>query len=249
MCIHEPFSLRGSQMKVPSGREFDSYDVRFVQFAVQYGLIRGHMKPVFGTRSGEKTRVYVGGRNDLTDHPDFEWLVGRVIAACVLEDAQKREDTKQQCLIGIPTAGTPLAQAAATVSYHFHGRVHPPRIIHRVMRETLKTHAMHFGWMNGEPDSGHSYGVGDNTVHDADSKLLARAHLLESRYPVDDVHALLLVDRQEGGIERMKQARFPHVVAVYKILDILEVINFLGLWPKEMVRAIQEEVQAHQVVA
>ncbi|MDO8577445.1 MAG: hypothetical protein Q7R55_01070 [Candidatus Wildermuthbacteria bacterium] len=235
-------------MKVQSGREFDSYDVRFVQLAVNYGFVRGNREPIFGTRAGSMTRVYIGGREDFTEHPDLQWLTGRIIASRIWEDAHSREDLKQQCLIGIPTVGTPLAQAAAMASYRLQEDNKPPRIIHHVMRESLKTHGMHHGWMNGRHDSNHTYWLLDNTVGpSAGSKFLARAHLQESGYPTN-VRVLVLVDRQEGGIERMKQARFPHVIAVYKILDILEVINFLGLWPKEIVRLIQEEIKAHQEV-
>lgn len=237
-------------MQVPSGRDFDSYDVRFVQLAVRCGFIRGDREPIFGTRAGAMTRVYVGGREDLTEHPKLEWLVGRIIAGRILEDAHSREDLRQQCLIGIPTAGTPLAQAAAMASYRLQEDNAPPRIIHHVMRESLKTHGIHHGWMNGKSDSNHTYWLVDNTVGpSADSKFIARARLQESRYPINDVRALVLVDRQEGGIERMKQEGFHHIVVIYKILDILAIIDFLGLWQKDMVRAIEEEIQSHQMVA
>lgn len=237
-------------MQVPSGRDFDSYDVRFVQLTVRCGFIRGDREPVFGTRAGAMTRVYIGGREDLTEHPELEWLVGRIIAGRILEDAHSREDLRQQCLIGIPTAGTPLAQAAAMASYRLQENNEPPRIIHHAMRESLKTHGIHHGWMNGKYDSSHTYWLVDNTVGPfAGSKLLARTHLLESGYRIDDIRTLLLVDRQEGGIERMKQERFQHIAVVYKILDILWLIDFLGLWPKATVQAIEAEIKSHQVVA
>ena len=103
-------------MKVPSGRTFDPLDFVIVRLMAEYGFIRWSEQLIHF--SSVDSHVYVGGREDLTDHLKLEWALGRKIARLVLAHAHDRQDQKQQCLIGIPTAGTALAQATAMVGWH-----------------------------------------------------------------------------------------------------------------------------------
>ena len=172
---------------------------------------------------------------------------------CVLQDAQARGDQKQQCLIGIPTAGTPLAQAAAMVNFAWErvlrDPVDEPRIIYRIMRGERKTHGLHQTWVDGKPDPArHTYWFLDNTVTDGGTKLEAREHLKEDGYPVQDMPTLIVVDRQQGGIRRMEQAGFSRIVVAYYLLDIIHAFGEMKLWPQARVQAVEEEIKTHQLV-
>ena len=240
-------------MELPSGQVLDGFDRRVLEMFAQYGFIRWSAQP-FRLKSGVESHVYVFGREDLTDHQDLVWGIGRKIADLVLQDADRRKDPRQQCLIGLPTAGTALAQAAAMVNwsnerYRFPELVNSVRIAFRIMREALKTHGAHPDWVNGKPQPAQTYWTVDNVVTDGGTKLEAREKLRESGYPVADMPALVLVDRQQGGIKRMEQAGFANIVVVYRLLDLTFAFRELGLWPEEAVRAVEEEIRAHQLVA
>lgn len=237
-------------MDVPSGRIFDAYDQKILELFAKYKFI-DWQEQEFTLKSGVKSHVYVFGREDLTDHPDLEWLVGRKIAGLVLQNAQERGDTKQQCLIGLPTAGTALVQAAAMVNWHWQclwvGN-EEPRIIHRIMREELKVHGAHPDWVNGKPQPDkHTYWSVDNVVTDAGTKLEAKERFQTSGYPTEEMSALVFVDRQQGGIARMEQAGFSNVVVAYNLLDLTFAYGELGLWPQDAVQAVREEIKEHQL--
>ncbi len=228
---------------VPSGRVFDGTDVNILKRMHENGFVRYSEAP-FKLKSGIMSHVYVFGREDLTDHPDLEVLVGRKIAYLVWENSLPGDP--QPCLIGLPTAGTVLAQAAAMVSLD-HARGQNPVICHRVMREALKEHGAHNTWVNGKPDlSRHTYWTVDNVVTDGDTKLKGAEKLEQDGYPSKGMPTLIWVDRQQGGIKCLEQAGFKRIVVAYYLLDITFALGELGLWPKETVQAVQEEIQAHQ---
>jgi len=236
-------------MKTPSGQIYDRMDLYILDMMAKYGFIR-HQEQMFKLKSGVLSHVYVFGREDVTDHPDFEWLLGRKISLCIGENTISED--KQPCLIGIPTAGTALAQAAAMVS--FTEAIRRPtgeriRICHRVMKEAQKaTHGANPTWVNGKPQPNiHTYWTVDNVVTDGGSKLEATVRLRESGYPAEEMPSFILVDRQQGGIRKMEKAGFKRIVVAYKLLDLTFAFREMGLWPKSAVRAVEEEIAAHQV--
>lgn len=235
-------------LEVPSGRVFDSHDEQTLRLFMKYGFVRWRDEAIT-LKSGVLSHVYVSGREDLTDNPDLEWLVGRKIAQLVLGNMADRGDTKQQCLIGIPTAATPLAQAAVMVNWsqQRHGENTMAHITHRIMREELKGHGAHPDWVNGKPQADITCWTVDNVVTDGKSKLEARDRLLESGYPVGDMPSLVFMDRQQGGIANMEQAGFRNIVVAYNLLDVTYALGELGLWPKDAVQAVGEEIKAHQL--
>src|SRR3989344_7813 len=119
-------------MEVPSGRTFDEFDLEILETMNTCGFVRYSPKP-FVLKSEIESNIYVSGREDLTDNPNLEIKIGRKIARPVANATLPGE--KQVCLVGIPTAGTALAQAAAMMSY----RTASIPICHRIMREAVKT--------------------------------------------------------------------------------------------------------------
>ena len=87
----------------------------------------------------------------------------------------------------------------------------------------------------------------DNVVTDGQSKFEAVERLRASGYPVDEMPSLIFVDRQQGGIRRMEEAGFKNIVVAYRLLDLTFAFGELKLWPKEAVRAVEQEIKAHQI--
>ena len=117
------------------------------------------------------------------------------------------------------------------------------------MREERKTHGVHHNWVNGDPNPlRDTYWIVDNTVTDGRSKLDARDRLKESGYPVDDMRHLIVIDRQQGGITKMENSGFRDIVVVYNLLDLTYAFGEMGLWLKERVQAMEEEIKANQLV-
>ena len=232
------------KMQVPSGRIFDTDDLELLSMMVRYGFIRRSDQP-FKLKSEIFSKVYVFGREDVTDYPNLEWQLGLRIAQIVQENSQY--DDKQPCLIGIPTAGTALAQAASMVSFKNKIIVNGKFICHRIMREKLKKHGAHKEWVNGNPKPNrHTYWTIDNVVTNADSKFEANDRLSKNGYPVETMPSFILVDRQQGGVEKMKKAGFKRIIVAYYLLDLTFAFGEIGLWPKDTVKAVEEEIKAHQ---
>ena len=232
------------KMQVPSGRIFCDDDLELSRMMIKYGFIRRSDKP-FTLNSGISSNIYVYGREDITDNQRFEWTLGLKMARIIRENS--KSSNRQTCLIGIPTAGTVLAQAIAMLSFCYAITVNKKYICHRIMRQKLKKHGKHPKWVNGDPDlNKHIYWTIDNVVTNADSKFEANNRLREDGYPVDSMPSFILVDRQQGGVERMKKEGFKHIVVAYYLLDLTFVFGELGLWPKNMVKAVEEEIKAHQ---
>lgn len=122
-------------------------------------------------------------------------------------------------------------------------------ICHRLMRETLKQHGAHHTWVNGKPDPCHSYWLVDNVATDGQSKIEAAEKLTQDGYLIEEVSCLIFIDRQQGAIPRLKkETKFKQIVVVYNLLDITYALGELGLWPKDSVKAVEEEIKAHQFI-
>lgn len=230
-------------MQVPSGAVYGKQDLAILLDMAKFGFVR-HSETPFKLKSGVPSNVYVFGREDLTDNPQLEWHVGTKIAGIVYDNTH---DARQPCLIGIPTAGNALAQAAAMVSFQLH-RLSLP-IAHRVMREQLKQHGAHSTWVNGRPDlKRQRYWIVDNVATDGGSKKEAAGKLEADGYPAKQMPCLIWIDRQQGAVPRLKAAGFEQVIVAYNLLDITYAFGVMGLWPKSAVAAVEEEIKAHQFV-
>ncbi|MDO8557673.1 MAG: hypothetical protein Q7S09_00580 [bacterium] len=229
----------------PSGTIFSDADIQILKLMAAYGFVRRSETP-FKLKSGIFSHVYVSGREDFTDHSDLEWPIGEKIARKVWEYA--RPEDRQPCLIGIPTAGTALAQAAAMASFRMERRKTDLPINHRLMREVQKWYGAHqHSWVNGKPDlARHTYWMVDNVATDGQSKIEATEKLAQDGYPVNDMPCLIFIDRQQGAIAQLERAGFRRIVVVYNLLDITYALGEIDIWPKSMVSAVEEEIHAHQ---
>lgn len=237
-------------MHVPSGDHYTKFDLKLLQCLGAYGFVKYSERP-YVLESEIPSCVYVFGREDLTDHPGLEWLVGQRIAEVVWRNSELKD--RQPCLIGIPTAGTALAQAAAMASWLSPDSEKPsrPDICHRIMRERKKLFhgaGEHKGfWVNGRPDlDRHTYWGLDNVATSGRTKIDRARNLIEDGYPAYEMPWLIFIDRQQGALRRLRERGFKRLYVAYNLLDITFAYGELGLWPKEAVRAVEEEIRAHQ---
>jgi len=230
-------------IEAPSGRILDARDLDLLRLMGAYGFIR-HSKEPFTLNSGIESNIYVFGREDLTDNPNLLCLVGKKIASVVRHVAQN--DTRQPCLIGLPTAGSPLAQAASMVDY---ASKDSQLICFRTMREVRKEHGAHRTWVNGRPDTErHYYMSVDNIVTDGATKINDAEKLNIDGYPGKTMPHLIFVDRQQGALIKLAEAGLTSIEVIYNLLDITFAFGELGLWPQSAVTAVENEIKAHQTI-
>ena len=223
---------------VPVGR----LDEVTLKLMCECGFVQYRPKPVILT-SGKTSRVYVSGRDDLTDNLTLLHRIGREVLRAVL--LATKDDLRAPCLIGIPTAGTPLAQAAAMIRFMEPDAALTRKVIFRVMRETLKTHGAHHSWVNGPPEpEKHVYCVIDNVVTDGSSKIETAQKLEESGYPPrNEIHWFILVDRGQGALENLRAAGIHNVTVIFTLKDIIAGFARHGFWTAEMAQNALSEFQ------
>jgi orotate phosphoribosyltransferase len=239
-------------LQLPSGRVFSILDMFILSEMAESGFIRYLDKPTV-LDSGIESRFYIFGREDLTDNQKLEWLIGEKLNE-VIEQNSDSFDSRTRCLIGIPTAGTALAQAAAMVNHYFRVRAIPnerklwPEVCHRLARQVTKDHGPHKGkWVNGPPDHTRQIYWGIDNAVTSGKELMRYAERIEGDgYQFRQMHYMILVDRQQGAISRLEQAGFQHLTVVYRLLDIVFAYTQMRIWPKETFKAIEEEIRVNQ---
>lgn len=230
------------KIDAPSGRVFERKDILLAISMDENKFIRYSDQPNL-LNCGAQSRFYIGGREDLTDNIRFELMIGQEVAAQVARHSQNTD--KQACLIGVPTAGNVIAQAAAMASAIGDFWKPPEKTIcHRLMRENRKGHGRHRGWVNGEPETGkHTYWLADNVITSGASMLIARERVMQSGYPVAEMPCLILVDRESGGVRRLEKDGCKRIVIVYYLLDLVFVLCELKRWPKTAFQELEQEIK------
>lgn len=224
----------------PSGAVFTSDDMNLIKQLFHIGFITWKEEPVV-FKSNKKSNTYVRGRQDLTNNPHilFEQLAPRIV-----DFVRKKipiHDGRQHCLIGIPTAGTKLAMAAAACGYYRQVR---PGIIYRELRVTKKTHGEDNTWAVGGPEHNNDVYVSVEQAMSTGSSVLEHLdHLKEDGYAVHDMHHLILVDRELGGVENLVAHKFEKVHVLYKLRDTVAALVKMKLWPDERYQILLQEIK------
>ncbi len=231
-------------LELPSGTIFDASDIALMREFARVGFIRWSDDP-FTLKSGIRSHVYVCGREDFTDNPSVLVALARKTLDHADAFMKARGDTRRPGFIGIPVAGHPLSIVPATVEAieHRTGR----DVFFRVMREKKKEHGAHHSkWVAGVADpAAHCYILIDNVVTDGGSKREAVDRLAEDSYHAADMDCIVIVDREQGGIPKMRGMGFRSVSALYTLSDMTGAFVALGLWPQESAERVAEEIGAH----
>jgi len=231
-------------MDLPSGLTFNEDDLALVRMLGQYGYVTRLPEPV-KLKSGIMSRIYVLGRQDMTDHPDLVWAIGQRISRVVRQNTQPGD--KRHCLIGVPYAGIAPAVAGSLVDHALHGNdPSTETICFRIMRHDKKDHGVHGGWVDGKYTPDMTFWPVDNVITDGGSKFVAAARMEEDGYPSHELPSLIFIDRQQGGVRRLHEAGFKRVVTAFNLLDLTHAYVQLGIWPADMADSVAEEIAAHQ---
>lgn len=246
-------------MRVPSGIEFTVSDIHMIVLLEEAGSIESLEQPTT-LNSGIKSHVYVRMRNEFTELPDLQREVGMNIAQVVFAKAKELGERRDPVLIGVPAAGTALAQAASMMSPEVARagmkEVSPAkvsqepllrRIGFRTMREKRKDHGVHKRWVDGEPDPNHHwYWVVENTITTGKAILENAVRLAEDGYRAKEMPHFIWIDRQQGGVEKLIDEGFTNIIVRYRLRDIAYALWQLKLWPERAYREVEEEiVQSH----
>jgi orotate phosphoribosyltransferase len=235
------------EIRVPSGKTYGTEDINLICELGKIGFIKYREKP-FKLKSGVMSNVYVYGRDELTAHPHILWQLGRRMLLAVRERMDFEGDSRNPCFIGLPTAGTPLAQAAAMVDSrdYLSGR----QSFFFLMRSQKKTsHGDHDTWIVGKPNlERHRVIRVDNVVADGGTKFEMDERFKEDGIPTNAVDDLILVDRQQGAVKRMIERGFQNPIIIYNLLDLTHIFKALEVWPPEAIQQVEEEIHQHQFV-
>ena len=211
--------------------------------AGRIGMVGWNDEPVT-FKSGIKSHVYVLGRDELTSDADALFATGMAIAdaAFMHMPIENLTERKKLVMIGIPTAGTPLAVAA---SLAWHSIIGDTRIGSRTMRTEKKGHGVHHRWVDGRPRDDEIYYSVDNVITDGQSKIEAIERLQEDGYPVEKMAHIILIDRKQGGVEKLRQQGLT-VITLLELPAIVEMLVARGTWPQERLELYRAEMSAYQ---
>jgi orotate phosphoribosyltransferase len=195
-------------------------------------------------KSGVKSHVYVSARAELTEDSELLYMIGEKIARTVQGEHERDNEERRPCFIGIPTAGTPLATAVALASYRECIRYNRQTAGSRIMYEQRKFHGLDIGWIAGGPIDFNEWRVWllDNTVTDGGTKEEVLRHLEEDGIPRNEISAIVLIDRQQGGLEAMQAMGLKRVIALYSILDVARAFEKMGHWDSKRLSAVEKEI-------
>jgi len=225
-------------MKQPSERNRE-----LIRHIARISMVQWSEEPVTFV-SGIKSRVYVSGREELTGDTDALFVIGSAIAhaAFMNMDPVNLTARKKLILIGIPTAGTPLAVAA---SLAWRAVMSDIRMGSRTMRTEIKAYgrAENRRWVDGEPRDDELYYTVDNVITDGQTKLEKIAQLREDGYPTETMTHIIVVDRKQGGVETLRACGHK-VITLVDLPDIVEAHVTQGTWgPDRLKRYRAEQVE------
>jgi orotate phosphoribosyltransferase len=163
-------------------------------------------EPIYRLVSGRRSNFYVNCK-PTTLHPKGMFLVGHMVFDCVKEvDAQG--------VGGLTFGADPVALAAAFVSYL---KKKPLKAFS--IRKTKKDHGI-VKWLEGDMQPGDKVVIVEDVVTTGGSTIKAVERARAEGLQV--VKVVVLVDRQEGGMEAVK-AHVDSVEAIVTVADLMAV--------------------------
>jgi orotate phosphoribosyltransferase len=228
------------RMQLPSGRMYGPRHLAHVRRFVQYETIRWGAE--IRLSSGARSHLYVNGREDITEHTDLLDEIGNDIWMAAKHSFLERTrfSVSRIGFLGIESAGIPLAVSAARYPQ-------PGLNLSRILHKNRKTYGPHHGYVNGTVTEDVRWVTVDNALASGNSVLTAVEHLREDGYPVDEMLHLVLIDREQGGVERLRALGI-QVVALYLLSDLMYAFERNQLWPRDRIEAVRAEIKSNHLV-
>lgn len=193
-----------------------TYKEEFIVFMVRSGVL------TFGdftTKSGRKTPYFVNTGNYKTGAQAAK--LGDYYAACIQENTPDGID----CLFGPAYKGIPLAVTAAASLYRQYDRDLP----YCFNRKEQKDHGEGGSMVGYAPQAGDNVAIIEDVVT-AGTAVRESIELFKQVAPVNIKALYVSVDRMERGTKdctTLDELRQEHGIAVYPIVTVREVIDFL----------------------
>ena len=168
-------------------------------------------KPVFNLASGKKSSFYVNCK-PVTLSPRGMFLIGHLVFNAVC-------DLNLSGIGGLTFGADPIAMATAFVSEIKKKPVHAFSI-----RKTQKDHGI-IKWIEGDLASGDGVAIVEDVVTTGGSTIKAIERARFEGLVVERI--VVLVNRQEGGIENIKN-HVPDVVSLITRDELLEVYDSIN---------------------
>ncbi|MEK7098777.1 MAG: hypothetical protein AAB908_02645 [Patescibacteria group bacterium] len=211
----------------PSGRTLTHWDLKLWCELETNGSF-GWNPTEIEFNSGFKCHIYLRGRNDLSDNT---WLLSKTANSLDgIVDALPYRYGKQQCYIGIPTAGTQLATALA---FERRGLIGHETPCFRSMRTELKKHGKDNMWIDPPDLSRHTYISIENVMSTAGSMITAFERMESDGYPTMYMDHVVFADWELGGLTNLHKKGYEKIHVRYVIRDIIAAFVHIGRWPKE----------------
>jgi orotate phosphoribosyltransferase len=165
-------------------------------------------EPVFKLASGKMSSFYVNCK-PVTLSPRGMYLIGHLVFDAI-------RDINVQGVGGLTFGADPIAMAASFVSEIKHQPVKAFSI-----RKTKKDHGI-IKWIEGDLASGDKIAIVEDVATTGGSTIKAIERAREEGLKVERI--IVLIDRQEGGIDNIK-ALVPDVVSLITREELLQVYN------------------------
>ena len=169
------------------------------------------LTPKFKLVSGRTSRFYVNCK-PTTLHPEGMFLAGNLVFNAL-------SDLKVAAVGGMTFGADPIAVAAAFASYQ---RQHPIKAFS--IRKTQKDHGI-VKWIEGDLAAGDQVVVIDDVATTGGSTIKAIERARSEGLEV--VRAIVLVDRQEGGVDAIRRhvPEVKTIVTRHELMAHLEVVE------------------------
>ena len=235
-----------NSLTMPSGRRFYGQDMALMKDAVSVGFVKWFDEERT-LASGRKSHVYVQGREDTTQSPEFLHKVCRKILIDTREIMEEANDLRRPRFIGIPHVAHGFTPALAMVDYQ--DQITRRNACFVIMRSKPKDYGGKPGrWVEGAVDTATFRDIQfDNVVTDSGSKAEANERMFADGFTIDELDAMVFVDRQQGGLEAMRKMGYRHVHANYFLLDMADAFGKLELWTADAVEKVRREITDNQV--
>lgn len=225
----------------PSGELLSPKDNNLIAMMHEHGCVRFFEEPV-RLKSGIFSHFYVSTRNEITDHPDLGLMIGGKIAQVVTGYTRKTQPGNTACLIGIPSAGTNLAAAAAYAALHNDTYC---RICYRVIRPRRKKYGIHKTWIDGKPNPNHFYFLVENVATTGTSVINAQKKMIADGYP-GNTPCIILVDRNPNGKTASRlQEKSITPIPIFSLVNIAAALHQKGIWAEEILATAMTEARNH----
>lgn len=221
--------------------DYNEFDESLIARMIEYGCLKYLEKPVV-LHSGALTNFYISTRDEVTTHLDLLRMLGWKI---VLELDKLDHRFERVCLIGVPTAGQPLVQSACQISYNKPSRDNcEGTYVFELMNQSKKSYGTHVGWVYGKPDHSTHYYLIDNALSSGAAFYEAIQKLIADAYPIENVGALILVNRHTRAEHKFKQYALTCIEFVYELEDMVEFGVREKKMPKSALEVLHKEIAA-----